>query len=93
MIHENELSQITDKEYEVLKKVVIEHNRDGDKVDADQCLKDILLIDRSLLTMKSRSLLMRRSPSVKQQLDALIHAEITGKQPCWSARLRKYHFH
>ena len=88
-----ELRIITEREYKVLMPIIIEENRNGDKIDANQCMEDLLLIDRALIMMKAKSLMNRRSPQIKKQLDALLEASVTGKQPVWDSRASKYHFH
>lgn len=85
-----ELTCITDDEYPILAKVIIEGQ--GSNPDPDKVLKELQLIDRGLIVIKSRSLLTRKSPTVRQQLDALIENHATGRQPFWDARSRKYVF-
>ncbi len=84
----NPFKQIATRELHCLFRTCYDAN-DGDK---QKTVDDLELIDRSLRIMKSRCMLMKRSPTIKQQIDALLHASVTGKQPIWDGRSRKYRF-
>lgn len=68
---------IGDKELPTLFKVVMEENHDNLK----ETVNDLEFIDRALTLQKSQSLMSRKSPSFKKQLDALLEFHATGEKP------------
>ena len=78
---------IKPNEFVILAKVMHE-----DEDDLEEILEDINLIDRMLIFQQSRTLLMKRSPKLHQQLDALIHCRVTGQQAHWDSRKREFNF-
>jgi hypothetical protein len=60
--------------------------------DLEKTLADLELIDNMLTILKSRSLLTKRSPTVRKHIDALVYCHLTGKRALWMSSRQKFHY-
>lgn len=58
--------------------------------DTTKTLADLELIDDLLVIMKSKSLMNRKSPTLKKQIESRLHLEVTGERLYWNSQSKNF---